>query len=56
MPDSKVDTPPTVSHEFDEELQYLYARKAAVDALIASLEQYRQYQHVPGPRSQRKTA
>lgn len=55
MPDDKAATPPRYS-DFRRELQYLYARKDAIDALIESLEEYERYRSVPDPRLQLKTA
>lgn len=38
--------------DFQKELEYLYARKSAIDSLIASLEEYERYRAVP-PKSGR---
>ena len=43
---------------YERELEYLYARKSAIDSLIASLEQYDRYREAGPPASggQRKSA
>jgi len=42
--------------DYQRELEYLYARKSAIDSLIASLEEYDRYRFVPPSGGQRKTA
>ncbi|HUB32232.1 MAG TPA: hypothetical protein VMA31_04355 [Bryobacteraceae bacterium] len=42
--------------DFERQLEFLYARREAIDALIASLEEYDRYRCVPDPPQQRKLA
>ena len=56
MPAQKATVPRAETSDFDQELQYLYERKAAIDAVIASLEEYERYWSVPAPTPQLKTA
>ncbi|MCU1234803.1 MAG: hypothetical protein JWP63_2770 [Candidatus Solibacter sp.] len=47
-------TPPRI---YRKELEYLYARRTAIDTLIESLEEYDRFRAIPGENSkQRKTA
>lgn len=39
-----------------EELEYLYARRSAIDNLIQSLEAYDRFRERPRPQGERKTA
>jgi hypothetical protein len=41
---------------YERELEHLYARKSAIDSLIASLEEYNRYRTVKQADKQRKSA
>ncbi len=45
-----------VTREFRKELKYLYDRRAAIDSLIRSLEEYDRYQPRPQLVRRRRTA
>lgn len=55
MPDKK---PPSFmsARDFRKELEYLYARRSAVDSLIQSLEQYDRFQVRQLEAPERRTA
>ena len=57
MPPAKK-SPVTIdrSKDYARELEYLYARKTAIDSLIASLEEYERYRVTPPTPGQRKSA
>jgi hypothetical protein len=40
-------------HPFKKHLEYLYARRSAIDVLMESLRAYEQYQTKPEPRRRR---
>jgi len=42
--------------DYRRELEFLYARRSAIDSLIASLEEYRAHVHVAAPLEERKSA
>ena len=42
--------------DYQRELEYLYARKLAIDTLIASLEEYARYRAVASNPDRRQTA
>ncbi len=52
----RVVLPMTPIREFRKELQYLYERRSAVEALIRSLEEYARYQPRHEKHRPRKTA
>jgi hypothetical protein len=47
---------PQETGDFERQLEVLYARRAAIDALIASLEEYDRYRSDVEPRQRRKSA
>ncbi len=53
--DDKTGTPPETL-DIERELEFLYARRDAINALIASLEEYDRHWSGPVPRLQRKLA
>jgi len=52
--DSKV--PPQAPQPSREELEYLYARRLAIDSLIESLEQYARFGSAQGNNRESQTA
>jgi hypothetical protein len=41
---------------YRQELDYLYARRSAIDSLIESLEEYDRFREVPAEDGERQTA
>ena len=41
---------------YRRELQYLYARRSAIDSLIESLEEYDRFREAPTEEGERQTA
>jgi hypothetical protein len=41
---------------YRQELDYLYARRSAIDSLIESLEEYDRFREVPTEEGERQTA
>ena len=52
----KSELPPQPVRDYRRELEYLYARKSAVEAAIASLEVYDRCRTAEPPTMNRKTA
>jgi hypothetical protein len=52
----KIAVPLQTAHDYRRELEYLYARKSALDSLIASLEEYQRASTDPPSEGQLKTA
>jgi len=48
-------TPPP-ARPYRKELEYLYARRSAIDTLIQSLEEYDRFRAIRGENSKRKSA
>jgi hypothetical protein len=53
---AKKDTSPSPNHGLRKELDYLHARKSALDALIQSLEDYDRFRSKPSTVPKLKTA
>ena len=47
---------PVPARVFRKELEYLYARRVAIDSLIQSLQKYDQFRTLRSSSSKRKTA
>ena len=47
---------PPPNRTFRKELEYLYARRSAIDTLIESLEEYDRFRSIRGDPGKRKTA
>jgi hypothetical protein len=52
----KVLTSPIPARPFRKELEYLYARRTAIDTLIESLEQYDRFRAIRAESPKRKSA
>ena len=52
----KADFPPAPARVYRKELEYLYARRQAIDTLIESLEEYDRFRGVRSESPNRKTA
>jgi hypothetical protein len=54
---NKVPSSPAPPRTYRKELEYLYARRSAIDTLIQSLEEYDRFRAIRGENNrQRKTA
>ena len=53
--DDNPGTPPDTT-DVERELEFLYARRDVINALISSLEEYDRYWSGPAPGQQRKSA
>ncbi len=47
---------PQETRDVEQELDFLYARRDAINALIASLEEYDRYRSTASPRQQLRSA